>query len=68
MPDESEVITKTSEIFEKVWQVDHTVSNGESLLIGVRDTSNNTKILLEVKAGALYEIRLKGNITDKKIL
>lgn len=63
----SEIITKTTEIAEKTFSINHSVVNGQSILIGVKDEQGQTRILLEIKAGADYIVNLKGTITDTKI-
>jgi hypothetical protein len=63
----SKIITKTSEIAERTLTINHTVSDGQSLLIGVKDKDGKTKILLEIEAGSDYEVNLTGTITDKKV-
>lgn len=64
----STIVTKTSEIAERTLSIDHSVANGESLLIGVKDTDGNMRILLEIKAGTDYVVTLKGTIMDEKII
>ncbi len=68
MSEKSKVVIKESEIADKSFSIDHTVTGGESLIIAVKDVSGTTKILLELKSGTLYEINIKGIITDKKVL
>lgn len=63
----SEIITKTTEIAERTLSINHTVVNGQSLMIGVKDIEGNTRILLEIKAGSNYAVTLRGTITDDKV-
>ena len=63
----STIITKTGEIADTTLSIDHSVFNGESLLIGVKDIDGNKKTLLEIKAGSDYFVTLKGVITDNLI-
>ncbi len=64
----SEIITKTEEIAEKTLSINHSVSDGQSLVIGVKDENDVYKILLEIKAGIDYVVNLTGLITDTKII
>ncbi len=63
----SKIITKTDEITERTLSVNHSVANGESILIGVRETDGTLRILLEIKAGTNYSVNLTGIITDTKV-
>ena len=62
----SEIITKTSEITEKMLAINHSVGSGQSLLIGVKNTDGTMKVLLEIKAAPDYTVTLQGTITDQK--
>ena len=64
----SEIITKTSEITERTLSINHSVSNGQSILIGVKDKDGNTKILLEIKSGVDNMVNLTGTMTDTNLV
>ena len=60
----SEIITKTSEIAERSLSINHSVVDGQSLIIAVKNKDGVQKTLLEIKAGDNYTVNLTGMITD----
>lgn len=61
----STINIKSTEISERTMTINHSVANGQSLVISVRDEFGVEKVLLDITAGEDYMVRINATITDE---
>ncbi|KKM64383.1 hypothetical protein LCGC14_1501860 [marine sediment metagenome] len=58
---------RSTEVGEKTYSLDHNIGEGKSLIIGMRDETNNQKVLLDLTAEEGETIQFKATITIMKV-